>query len=426
MAEQYDVIIVGTGAGGAALAQRLGERGLKVLMLEAGTTHAGLGSFKNALQFYDANKVTQYPATTQEGILLWRTLMTGGSTVAALGNMLPSMVTELNHFGIDISEELDTFLAEIATAPLSEALLSPGAHAIMAAGERLGMPFHSMPKAIVAERCNACGHCPFGCAMEARWTANVLLEQALSSGVDVLYNTQVQQVLMDNNRAVGVRAVSGRQQIEYHAERVILSAGGIGTPIILQKSGIEEAGKQLFLDVFVTVVGETDEINQLHEPSMALVNDQFHASDGFILSPYIPVHPKVAFAEFGPVGMLRNRRRMLGLMVKTTDDLVGWVDADGKVSKTLTEDDQTRLQKGTRFAKQILIEAGAKPASLLVSKPQGAHPGGTAAIGQVVDNWLQTQVENLFVCDASVLPAAPGLPPIAAIVALARWFARRF
>jgi choline dehydrogenase-like flavoprotein len=114
------------------------------------------------------------------------------------------------------------------------------------------------------------------------------------------------------------------------------------------------------------------------------------------------------------------------LMVKTTDDLVGSVDAAGRISKTLTPDDHNRLQKGTQLAKQILIEAGAKPASLLVSKPQGAHPGGTAAIGQVVDIRLQTRVENLFVCDASVLPAAPGLPPIAAIVALARWFARRF
>jgi choline dehydrogenase-like flavoprotein len=426
MAEQYDVIIVGTGAGGAALAQRLGARGLKVLMLEAGTTADTLGTFKDALQFYDANKVTQYPATTQEGILLWRTLMTGGSTMTALGNMLPSMVAELNHFGIDISEELDTFLAETATAPLSDALLSPGAQAIMAAGERLGMPFRPMPKAIAAEKCNACGRCPFGCALEARWTASVLLEQALSSGVEIHHNTQVQQVLIDNNRAVGIMAIRNHQQIEYHAQRVILSAGGIGSPIILQKSGFEEAGKQLFLDVFITVVGETDEVNQLQEPSMALVNDQFHASDGFILSPYIPVHPKVSFAEFGPVGVLRNRRRMIGLMVKTTDDLVGSVDAAGKISKTLTPDDHNRLQKGTQLAKQILIEAGAKPASLLVSKPQGAHPGGTAAIGQVVDIRLQTRVENLFVCDASVLPAAPGLPPIAAIVALARWFASRF
>jgi choline dehydrogenase-like flavoprotein len=42
----------------------------------------------------------------------------------------------------------------------------------------------------------------------------------------------------------------------------------------------------------------------------------------------------------------------------------------------------------------------------------------------VVDNNLQTEVNNLFVCDSSVLPIAPGLPPILTIVALAKRLAK--
>ena len=53
-------------------------------------------------------------------------------------------------------------------------------------------------------------------------------------------------------------------------------------------------------------------------------------------------------------------------------------------------------------------------------KPGGAHPGDTAAIGQVVDKDLQIRIENLFVCEASVLPTSPGLPPILTIVALSK------
>jgi len=61
----------------------------------------------------------------------------------------------------------------------------------------------------------------------------------------------------------------------------------------------------------------------------------------------------------------------------------------------------------------------------VVSKVAGGHPGGTAAIGEIVDKDLQTEVNNLFACDASVLPTAPGLPPILTIVALAKRLAKQ-
>jgi choline dehydrogenase-like flavoprotein len=41
-----------------------------------------------------------------------------------------------------------------------------------------------------------------------------------------------------------------------------------------------------------------------------------------------------------------------------------------------------------------------------------------------VDNNLQTKINGLFACDASVLPVTPGLPPILTIVALAKRLAK--
>ena len=112
------------------------------------------------------------------------------------------------------------------------------------------------------------------------------------------------------------------------------------------------------------------------------------------------------------------------MMVKIKDDMVGQVDKKGNISKKITDNDKTKLEKGNIIAKQILIKAGVDPNSIIIAKPRGAHPGGTAAIGDIVDKNHETKIKNLFVCDASVLPESPGLPPILTIIALAKRLAK--
>jgi choline dehydrogenase-like flavoprotein len=97
---------------------------------------------------------------------------------------------------------------------------------------------------------------------------------------------------------------------------------------------------------------------------------------------------------------------------------------DGSVSKPVTDADWRRLKRGFELSREILERAGADPKSIHMSKVQGAHPGGTAAIGTVVDRDLKTTIDGLFVCDASVLPATPGMPPMLTIGALAKRLAR--
>jgi len=90
----------------------------------------------------------------------------------------------------------------------------------------------------------------------------------------------------------------------------------------------------------------------------------------------------------------------------------------------VTDADEARLREGASISTEILVKAGAKRDSIVVTAPQGAHPGGTAAIGKVVDGNLETRVASLFVCDGSVLPVAPGMPPILTIAALGKRLAK--
>jgi choline dehydrogenase-like flavoprotein len=107
-----------------------------------------------------------------------------------------------------------------------------------------------------------------------------------------------------------------------------------------------------------------------------------------------------------------NYKSVLGIMVKIKDDMGGRIDLDGSFSKPLSYDDRLKLDKGTRVAEKILEETGCEVDDIFYSVDRGAHPGGTAPIGKVVDENLQTQIENLYVCDASVIPEPWGLPPV--------------
>jgi choline dehydrogenase-like flavoprotein len=421
---KYDYLIVGSGAAGATLAKELAQRKKSVLVVEAGKNEKKIGTSRDALRYYDLNRIIPLPRKSKEGVTIWRTLMAGGSTVVSCGNGVRCLEKELGDFGIDLSQEFIQAEQEMHIAPIAERLLSNGSKAIMLAAKELGYDMKMMPKFIDPKLCRKCGHCTQGCTKGAKWTALGYLEDAIKNGAQTSYETRVKEIMIDNGKAKGIRCVDREGIREIFADAVILAAGGIGTPIILQNSGIKDAGTGLFVDLYVKVYGVTDndKLNQVFEPMMPLVNLDFHQTRGFILSPFVSHTRMTKFLEFGLRGFTLPDKRTLGIMVKTTDEPIGRVYPDGSISKPVTEKDWKRLKEGSSIAREILTKAGAK--SLMVSKVEGGHPGGTAAIGKVVDKNFQTKADGLFVCDASILPMTPGLPPILTIVALAKRLAK--
>lgn len=337
------------------------------------------------------------------------------------GNGVRCLEEELAGLGITLEEEFAEAEQEMGVAPTAEGLLSEGSERIRWAAQELGYRMDPMPKIVDPARCRKCGQCVNGCAFGAKWTALEYLEEARKHGADVAYNTRIQRVLVEGDRARGVGGIGPDGPVEFLADVVVLAAGALETPVILQRCGVKNAGGNLFADLLVTTYGITDRLNQVHEPSMALVDLEFHASQGFLLSPYIaPTRGQRAF-DVGPKGMTLSSQRLLGIMTKIADEPAGRVHEDGSVTKPVTDRDWTRLREGSSIAREILIKTGVKADAIVdSSRVVAAHPGGTAAIGQVVDRDLRTSIETLYVCDASVLPAPPGLPPILTIVALAK------
>jgi len=424
-AQKYHTIIVGSGVGGGTLARELTKRGKSVLVLERGCREAKLGTFGDATRFYDANPITRIPKKSKEGVIIWRAFMAGGTSVVAMGNITRCLEKEFLDYGIDLGEEMIEAEKDVSVAPLPDKRLSEGGNRIREAARLIGHTFTNMPKCIEAERCASCGNCSLGCPNGAKWTALKYLEEAERLGAEVIYKAHVQRVLQENGQVSGVAVDLPSGPVEIQAEIVILAAGGVGTPILLQKSGVPQAGEGLFIDLLQNTYAEVDDFSMMNEPQMALVDLEYHQERGFLLSTMINHPREVRLIELGPKGFALPTKRLVGIMTKIVDEPTGKVFADGSISKTVTAADRQKLDEGARISKEILIKAGASPKSVLYSEIQGAHPGGTAALGRVVDGNLMAGVKNLYVCDASVLPKAPGLPPILTLIALSKHLAKQ-
>ncbi|MGE5196926.1 MAG: GMC family oxidoreductase N-terminal domain-containing protein [Deltaproteobacteria bacterium] len=420
---ETNIVIVGSGAGGASLAKELVGRGKKILIVEKGITFTPdkIGTELRAYNFYDKHGLW---CKTKEGVFYYRAFMTGGTTVVSCGNAVVSLKKELKKIGIDLTGEFSAAERELGVRPIPRNCIGKGSKKIMEAANALGIKMRPMPKLINFEKCVSCGNCVLGCVPEGKWTALDYIKEAQDKGASLLTGITVTKVITCNGRAIGVegRNHSG-QELEIFADTVVLAAGGLGTPVILQNSGIA-AGKKLFLDLFTVTMGLSKDSGLTKEPVMAGVSRH----KGFILSPFID--SPLVMASVLPLGMRGNlkinqRDNLLGIMVKIDDDRKGQVNKDGLIEKTVTRSDLSKLNKGQNISKKILIKAGVVPWTIVTTKIRGAHPGGTAAIGEVVNNNLETRIKGLFVCDSSVLPVSPGLPPIVTIVALAKRLAKQ-
>ncbi len=419
--ERYDVIVVGSGAGGSSVAHELAKRGKKVLIVEAGpiVKHSYLGSFWHVAVFPGYYYKLAALNMSQEHTTIYCTSNIGGTTVFSCGNMVRSLEEEFLSLGINLRQPFLEAEKELVVKLLSKNKIIHGSKVIMKATQKLGYKMMPMPKAYQPGiNCELCGNCVAGCRQGAKWDARLFIEQAVINGATLIYSTRVEKVLFSSGGRV--RGVQLNDKNEIECNFVILSAGALNTPVILQKSGIS-AGRGLFVDLFNVTYGITNNLSQLKGASMSAIA-QFNKK-GFILSPFIDHWSQQLFycPPWWNIIHQFPRSRIIGIMTKIVDERVGSVEVGGLIKKAPTEQDHFRLKAGSDIAKDILLEIGAR--DIITTKhPRGAHPGGTAAIGEVVDSTFKVYgCEGLYVCDASIFPVAPGLPPILTIVALAKW-----
>jgi choline dehydrogenase-like flavoprotein len=475
--EEADVVIVGSGAGGAVAAATLAEAGIDVIVLEAGD-HYERDSYP--AERLDAIKSLYRGAglTVAAGrppIVVPVGRVVGGTTVVNSGTCFRAPEEVLSdwtkRFGIDWAGDLDADFAEaeetLRVQPLDPATMGRNGQLAMEGAAALGAG--GGPIARNAGSCDQCSSCPLGCPIDAKRGMHVsYLPRAVAAGARVRAGVEARRILVEDGRAVGVECRVGgddgsTRPFTVRARRAVIAAGGaLGTPELLMRSGLGNAavGRNLHVHPACWVGAHyEEEVRGWDGVMQSYYVDEWESRGVLLEATFTP--PAFGGAWLAGSGA-EHQRALLGLRhigsigVQLTDRSEGRVrlGSEGvRMSYDLTREDAGRTVYGIARAAEIHFAAGAtevypnltrvpvlhpndlpafesvtfKPSELRL---EGFHPMGTARIaadphdGACATDGSLHGTAGLYVADASLFPTALGVNPMMTIIAFAKHVAR--
>ncbi len=345
------------------------------------------------------------------------------------GSSAPPPAWLKDKYGIDIDLEVSETSEELEIAPLPAELRGRASTRLAQAAQALGYDWEPLAKFMKPARsphfdCRAT--CMLGCRCGAKWTAAEYVDEAVAAGADLRTRARVARVLVEDGHVVGVEGSLKGRPFVARAETVVLAAGGIGTPRILQASGLEGAGQGMAMDTTLMVYGFVKDQGIGNEPPMTWAWE--NEEEGYMLStlidPWLNYPLIMARQGWKHLRSWSRWNHILGVMIKLRDEISGGVFPNGQISKPMTERDRRRLAGAREVSEKILVEAGADPGNILITPLRGTHPSSTVRIGTMLDENLQTEIRGLYVCDASTFPEALGRPTVLTIIGLGKRLAK--
>ena len=414
------VIVVGSGAGGAAVARTLQGK-FRVTILEAGREFRPFPfSFlpleklrKTGLLFDEREIQLLFPSMrirkTGEMVMV-SGRGPGGTTSLSAGNGL-RMDKVLRRIGIDLDDEFEELKQEIPITYEHRNKWQDVSRELFEICAEMGLNPRQLPKLGDYSRCTGCGRCVMGCRHGVKWDSRHFLKDATDQGAELVTGCQVIKAVVENGLVRGVQARQGRKSVFLPADLVVLAAGGFSTPVILKNSGIE-CENRLFVDPVLCVAAECRGSLQNKELSMPFAVQREH----YILSPYF---------DYLSFFFNRNWRYpasdTLTLMIKLADTCTGSVDSEN-IDKALTDLDKERLHEGVEICSEILARYGINKRDTFLGTINAGHPGGMLPLtGREAETFHDPRLpENLYVADATLFPESMGNPPILTIMAMAK------
>jgi choline dehydrogenase-like flavoprotein len=371
-------------------------------------------------------------------------------------------------------ERLDPYFTEVErishVTTVPDHMRSRSSELFAEGAAKMGLTMKSLKRNTAS--CRGAARCNFGCPHGAKMSVDAtFLPDASAHGATILSDALVERIDITGGRARGVRgrfldADTGEPRVpfEIHAKVVVVACGSLHTPVLLKRSGLdtEHVGRHLTLHPTFRIGALFDEeVKGWDGSHQSVFCDDL--MDRKLM--FVGVFPPVNFLAAAFPGVGREHKRLVAKMPNLAffggmihDEGGGqvrrWLSREPLVVYRMDKEDKRHLLDGMRICAQMAFEAGAREVMLpifgmtTVKKKSeldfldegklhasriectAFHPLGSAKMsstperGVVKPTGETWAVDNLFVCDGSVLPTSIGVNSQVPIMSVAMMLAR--
>lgn len=453
----FDVIIIGSGAGGGFAALNLVDSGKKVLLIERGPDPYSPRPPHSNAPFKHITDERKYLLNGSPNHLFMGDGIGGSSSIygAVLLRPKPEDFTPGMHLSKYLHaddyewpvsfEEFVPYFEKVekhfnmepfqhdSYGPPND--LAPINSRIVRNWRKHGYNSGILPLAIDRNKCIRCPDCPgYVCPTEARGTTRTALVKYAKENprLSIMTNT-VALSINQKSSSIKIRNLSDGKIEELKAPVIILSAGAINSAAILMRSGFRElypslgtcfmyhAGAVSFSLFKGKTEGGERFIKQLG------LDDYYFGSDGF-------KHKLGIFQSLPtPRAATKPIRNHLYLMMATVEDLpvpTNRVDLDSegkpRVAHKFHKYDIYRSTHSKKLLGKLMRNAGAIGTFAVTAQWNKTHVGhqvGTVRFGSspetsVLDRWCRPHgMDNIYVLDGGFMPTSMGASPALTIMA---------
>lgn len=481
-----DVVVIGSGAGGAVVARELARDGRSVLVLEEGGHYSPqeYGALPPSQSFRRLAREAGMSVALGVGdtplISLLAGKCVGGSSVltGAVCFRIPDEVLHTWSSELALSrmtlEGVEPYFQEVEqlchVETVPEHMRSRATELFVAGAASVGVEMKSMRRN--TNGCRGAARCNFGCPNGAKMSVDQsFLPDAVAHGATIVSDALVQKIDITGGKARGVRGrfldgITGEPGVpfEVRAKVVVVACGSMHTPILLRKSGLDSVhiGRHLTLHPAVRVGALFDEAVDGWDGALQSVYSDHYLSEGIWLNG---VYSAVNVLAAAFPGLGHEHRRLVKSMPNLAffggmvhDDGGGqvrrWLSREPLVTYKMIRRDKERLIKTIQILGKMAFGAGAREVLLpifgmpSVTKPKeldflsdgklhasrvecmAFHPLGSAKMsavreaGVVKPSGETWDVDNLFVIDGSILPTSIGVNSQLPIMGISMMLAR--